>query len=113
MAGTSIVSRIFSRRFRVSVNDANAYGAVLSRSQDATLAHDADELIERLREVASRNYKALVDLAPSKLPLWKPISCTAISATNASDVTNASAGSQVLAPASSPPSGNSISTPPA
>ncbi|WP_162250057.1 DNA adenine methylase [Bradyrhizobium sp. Leaf396] len=64
MAGTGIVSRMLSGRFRVSVNDANAYGAVFARSQGATLTRDADELIERLRQVASRNYDALVGLAP-------------------------------------------------
>lgn len=66
MAGTGIVSRMLSGRFRVSVNDANAYGAVFARSQGATLMRDADELIERLRQVASRNYDALVGLAPAK-----------------------------------------------
>lgn len=65
MAGTGIVSRMLSGRFRVSVNDANAYGAVFARSQGATLTGDADKLIERLRNVASRNYEALVGLAPT------------------------------------------------
>jgi hypothetical protein len=64
MAGTGIVSRMFSGRFRVSVNDANAYGAVLARSQGATLTRDVDALIDRLRHVASKNYDALVGLAP-------------------------------------------------
>ncbi len=66
MAGTGIVSRMLSGRFRVSVNDANAYGAVFARSQGAALMRDADELIERLRQVASRNYDALVGLAPAR-----------------------------------------------
>jgi adenine-specific DNA-methyltransferase len=65
MAGTGIVSRMLSGRFRVSVNDANAYAAVFARSQGATLTSDADELIERLRHVASRNFEALMCLAPT------------------------------------------------
>lgn len=64
MAGTGIVSRVLSERFRVSTNDANAYAVLLARCQGARPVGDVEDLVARIRAAATRNYDALVALAP-------------------------------------------------
>jgi len=65
MAGTGIVTRILSDRFRVSTNDANAYAVLLARCQGARPTGDLEDLLVQVRAAAASNYEALVHLAPS------------------------------------------------
>ena len=60
MSGTGVVSRALARRHPVSNNDANAYAALLTRSQAINgTAIDVAEILARLREPYLRNFEQL------------------------------------------------------
>ncbi|MDH3030144.1 DNA adenine methylase [Methylobacterium fujisawaense] len=55
MSGTGAVTRVLSRRFRVSANDANPYAVTLTQAQSLDFEDDAGLLRSRLRAVADEN----------------------------------------------------------